>query len=45
MDGMMNFNDLKALQELINPPNDDTDSDTDISQQGLRKLGIFSSIM
>ncbi|XP_057326293.1 dynein axonemal assembly factor 6 [Microplitis mediator] len=39
MDGMMNFNDLKALQELINPPNDDSDSDTDISQQGLRKLG------
>ncbi|KAH0564097.1 dynein axonemal assembly factor 6 [Cotesia glomerata] len=38
MDGIMGYNDLKALQALINPNNSDSE-DEDLSQKGLRKLG------
>lgn len=40
MDGIMGYNDLKALQALINPNKSDSE-DEDLPQKGLRKLGEF----
>ncbi|CAL7946884.1 unnamed protein product [Xylocopa violacea] len=39
MDGCFGYHELKALQELINPPKDDSDSENDLPQAGARKLG------
>ena len=43
MDGCFNYKDLKALQELIAPPKDDSDSEDDLPQAGARKLGEFGN--
>lgn len=38
MDGCFSYQELKALQELINPTKD-SDSEDDLPQAGARKLG------
>lgn len=39
MDGGFSPRDLKALQNLICPPKDDSDTEDDLPQAGARKLG------
>lgn len=39
MDGCFGYHELKALQELINPLKNDSDSEDDLPQAGARKLG------
>lgn len=39
MEGYFGFNEMKALQELISPQNDELDLDNDLPQTGTRKLG------
>ncbi|CAK9811993.1 Dynein axonemal assembly factor 6 [Anthophora quadrimaculata] len=39
MDGCFSYHDLKALQELISPPKNDSDSEDDLPQAGASKLG------
>ncbi|XP_028522744.1 dynein axonemal assembly factor 6 isoform X2 [Apis cerana] len=39
MDGCFSYQELKALQELINPTKDSSDSEDDLPQAGARKLG------
>ncbi|XP_076183996.1 dynein axonemal assembly factor 6 [Ptiloglossa arizonensis] len=39
MDGCMGYQDLKALQDLISPTKDNSDSEDDLPQAGARKLG------
>ncbi|KZC11961.1 PREDICTED: protein PIH1D3 [Dufourea novaeangliae] len=39
MDGCLGFQELKALQKLINSSQDDSDSEDDLPQAGARKLG------
>ncbi|XP_012251211.2 dynein axonemal assembly factor 6 [Athalia rosae] len=39
MDGCFSFNDIKCLQQLVAPPNDDSNSDDDLPQAGATKLG------
>ena len=39
MDGCFGYHELKALEELINPTRNDSDSEDDLPQAGARKLG------
>ncbi|CAD1468260.1 unnamed protein product [Heterotrigona itama] len=39
MDGCFGYHELKALEELINPTKNDSDSEDDLPQAGARKLG------
>ncbi|XP_033323179.2 dynein axonemal assembly factor 6 [Megalopta genalis] len=39
MDGCLGYHDLKALQDLITPPQDNSDDEDDLPQAGARKLG------
>ncbi|KOC63797.1 Uncharacterized protein CXorf41 [Habropoda laboriosa] len=39
MDGYFGYHELKALQELINPPKNDSDSEDDLPQAGALKFG------
>lgn len=42
MEGTFSPKDLEALQNIICPPNDDSDTDDDLPQAGARKLGEFT---
>lgn len=49
MDGYFGSKEIQALQNLICPPKDDSDSEDDLPQAGARKLGkliftIYSTI-
>ncbi|XP_078044979.1 dynein axonemal assembly factor 6 [Augochlora pura] len=39
MDGCLGFYELKALQDLITPPQDNSDDEDDLPQAGARKVG------
>lgn len=43
MDGCMGYQDLKALQDLISPTKDNSDSEDDLPQAGARKLGELNN--
>lgn len=39
MEGSFGIRELKALQDLIHPPQDNSDTEDDLPQAGARKLG------
>lgn len=45
MDGYSGFSEIKALQELICPINNDSDSEDDLSQAGARKLSELFMVL